>query len=121
MFRIAGAQIYRINSHSNCTFQSVRRICVNYGLQLNKLRAEQLKEKKRVEQEAIQREKEMRWTKLYQFTDMKYHSIVTRLKIYPYLSTVILSPFAYIVEWSQQIPEFSALPCLVTGNNLILM
>ena len=111
MIRIAGAQIFKINSQSKYTFLSVRKICANSSVQWNRSRAEELEEKKRKDLE-MQR---IQWTKLYHFKDMKYHSIVTRLKIYPYLATIILSPLAYLVELSQQFPEFSAMPCLTIG------
>lgn len=111
MIRIAGAQFFKINSPSKYTFLSVREICVNSSVQWNRSRAEELAEKKRKDLEM----QEMRWTKLYYFKYMKYHSIVTRLKIYPYLSTIILSPLAYLVELSQQFPQFSAMPCLTIG------
>lgn len=108
MMRIAGVHIYK-NFNSNYIFQSVRKICVNSCLQVNKSKAEELAEKKRKDQE-------IRWTKLYHFTDIKYHSIVTRLKIYPYISTVILTPIAYLFEFSQKYPEFTAEPCLIIGK-----
>ncbi|XP_055300369.1 transmembrane protein 186 [Sitodiplosis mosellana] len=108
MIRIAGAQLYKINSHPNHTFHSVRTVCVNSYVQLNRSKAEELAEKKR-------KDKDMRWTKLYYFKDIKYHAIVTRLKIYPYLSTVLLTPITYLVELSQHFPDFSATPCLMIG------
>lgn len=110
MIRIAGAQFFRINSQSKYKL-CVRKICVKCSVQWNQSRAEELAEKKQKDLKM----QEMRWTKLYHFKDMKYHSIVTRLKIYPYLATVILSPLAYLVELSQQFPEFSAVPCLTIG------
>lgn len=112
MIRLAGAQIYKISFHSTHTLQNVRRICVNSCVQWNKSRAEELAEKKRKEQ--IERDR--RWTKLYHFTDIKYHAIVTRLKIYPYIATGLLSPCAYLVELSQVYPEFYAAPCLIVGK-----
>lgn len=112
MIRTAGVQFFKINSHSNFTFQNVRKICVNSCVQLNRSKAEEVADKKRKELD----EKNKRWTKLYHFKDMKYHSIVTRLKIYPYLTTIFVSPIAYLVELTQQFPEFSATPCLVIGN-----
>lgn len=111
MIRIAAAQIFKIDSQSKYTILSVRKICVNSSVQWNRSRAEELAEKKRKDLEM----QEMRWTKLYHFKDMKYHSIATRLKIYPYLATIFLSPLAYLVELTQQFPEFSAMPCFTIG------
>lgn len=108
MIRIAGVQIYK-NFNSNYTFQSVRKICVNSCVQEKRSKAEELAEKKR-------KDLEMGWTKLYYFKDIKYHAIVTRLKIYPYISTVVLSPIAYLFELSKIFPEFTAEPCLFMGK-----
>lgn len=110
MIRISGAHIFNMNLPLTRT--CVRRICVNSSLQLNKSKSEALEERKR-------RDQEIKWTRLYQFNDMKYHAIVTRLKIYPFFSTVILTPLAYALKVSDLFPEISAIPCLVIGTFLI--
>lgn len=112
MIRAFGLQIFKVNQLSSQRFEIVRKICTNGCVQLNKSKAEELREKKLKDE----RDKEMRWTKLYHFTDMKYHAIVTRLKIYPLFTTIIGTPVAYMIEVSQLIEHFSFVPCLAFGE-----
>lgn len=107
MLRIVGAQLLKVNLLQKLEY--VRPISVQSCMRSNKSKVDELAEKKRIDQE-------MRWTKLYHFRDMKYHAIVTRLKIYPFLSTVLLTPIAFLVEAAKLIDDFSSFPCLVVGK-----
>lgn len=106
MFRI-GAQLLKV--HLFQKLECMRPISVPSCMHLNKSKADELAEKKRLDQE-------MRWTKLYHFRDIKYHAIVTRLKVYPFLSTVILTPIAFVVDVAQTFADFSYIPCVVVGK-----
>lgn len=112
MIRIFGAQFSKVNNFSNQRYETVRKICTSLCVQQRKSKAEEIAERKRKDD----RDKEMRWTKLYHFTDMKYHSIVTRLKIYPLITTIIGTPAAYAIEAAQIFAEFTWIPTLVFGE-----
>lgn len=113
MFRIVANQFFKINLSTNCTVKSVRTICVNSCIQLNKATAQEIAERKH-------QDAENRWSKFYSFKDMKYHAIVTRLKIYPLVSTIFLTPLAYVFEIFNFIPEFSFVPSLAFGKTKII-
>ncbi|XP_031624523.1 uncharacterized protein LOC116341541 [Contarinia nasturtii] len=108
MFRFVGARYLKLNLPSTQKFECVRKIYVNSCVQLNKSKAEELAERKR-------RDEEFRWTRLYVFNDMKWYSIVTKLKLYSYVSTLVLTPVAYLIQLSEKIPDVSAVPCLAIG------
>lgn len=105
MFR---GTISNINYLSNQRFKLVRKICISSCVAHKKPTAAEVAERK-------QRDEEMRWTTFYHFTNMKYHSIVTRLKIYPLITTVVASPVAFLLKQLEVIDDF--LPCLVIGMN----
>lgn len=114
MIRIFTVRFPKLIQFPNYEYKTARKIYTSIGtsVQQKKPTLEEITERKRKDE----RDKEMRWTKFYQFTDMKYHSIVTRLKIYSFLSTVVLTPVAYIVEIAHLIPEFTFVPCLAFGE-----
>lgn len=107
MFRTIGAQLFKVNFLQK--LECMRPISVPSCMLLKKSKADEIAEQK-------QRDQEMRWTKLYHFRDMKYHAVVTRLKIYPFLSTVIFTPIAYFVDAAQLHADFSYIPCFVVGK-----
>lgn len=115
MIRAFGMQFSKVNQLTGHRFEIVRKISTNGYVQLNKSKAEELRERKLKDE----RDKEMRWTKFYHFTDMKYHAIVTRLKVYPLLTTIIGTPIAYVMETTQFIEDISFIPCLAFGKRMI--
>lgn len=112
MIRAFGMQFSKVNQLTSQRIDIVRKIYTNSSVQLNKSKAEELREKKLKDE----RDKEKRWTKFYHFNDMKYHAIVTRLKIYPLLTSIIGTPIAYVMEVSQFMENISFVPCLVFGK-----
>lgn len=122
MIRVLGAQFFKVNRFSNelsnkilinshqtdSNVEFVRKLSTSLCTQF-KSKAEEIAERKRKDQE-------IRWTKLYHFKNMKYHSILTRLKIYPMLTGLIGTPIAFGIEMSQVIPEFTYVPCLVISK-----
>lgn len=126
MIRVLGAQFSKINRFSNelsnkilinshqtdLNVDFVRKLSTSSCTQF-KSKAEEIAERKRKDQE-------IRWTKLYHFKNMKYHSILTRLKIYPLLTGVIGTPISFGIEMSQVIPEFTYIPCLVISKFIFI-
>lgn len=108
MFRILGVHLLKSNQFSRESCGVVHKLstsaCTRY-----KSTPEEIAELK-------QRDQETRWAKLYHFTNMKYHSIVTRLKIYPMIMGVIGTPIAYLVEVCQIFPEFTYVPFLAMSE-----
>lgn len=121
MLRVFGVQLFKIHRLSDqlsdilikstqTQTNFVRNISSNLICHKQyKSKAEEIAERKRKDQER-------RWTKLYHFTNMKYHSIITRLKIYPFFTGLIGTPIAYGIEMSHTIPEFTFLPFLAISK-----
>lgn len=111
MIRFAGVHILAKNNVSSTRALEIgRKICANSCVQNNKSKAKEMAEKKR-------KDEEMRWTKLFHFNDLKYLAIITKLKIYPFFSTVLLTPVAHILQVSGIYPDLTAIPFAVIGEN----
>lgn len=113
MIYIFRTQFSKINQFSSQRCELVRRnLCTSFCVQQKLSKFEEIAERKRRDEQ----DKAMRWTKLYHFTDMKYHAIMTRLKIYPLLATILGTPVACVIEKVQIIPEFTFVPVLACGK-----
>lgn len=116
MISILRESISKIRFLPNSKFEIARNICgsscVRYAKSGSKSKAEQIAEKKQKEME----ESNKRLSKLYHFTNMKYHAIVTRLKIYPLITTVFATPITYALEMAQILPGSAYIPCLAFGK-----
>lgn len=115
MIRILASKFSSLNcSQSYFTFQRVYKISTNASVHYSKLKPEEIAEKKR-------KEVSSKSTKLYHFVHMKYHSIVTRLKIYPLFSTIFLAPISYFIQYNQLIPEVQMMPVLSIGRSFFTL
>lgn len=109
--------ILKINYFPHSTFEIARNICVNSCVKYAELgpksKAKEIAEKKQKDLD----ESNKRWTKLYHFTNMKYHAIVTRLKIYPLITTIVATPVTYALEIAHILPTSVYIPCLAFGKS----
>lgn len=111
MIRIFSSKFLKISvfpSQTKC--EIARSIWTSSSVCHSKFTAQEIADRKR-------KDDEMRWTKFYQYPNMKYHAIVTRLKIYPTLATLFMTPVALIMEAQQMIPANSYISCLTCGKN----
>lgn len=67
--------------------------------------------------ELVKKQKEEQWNRIYIFDDMKYLAIVTRLKLYPALLTILGVPTAYFIQVIDGIPAFSVVPGIFVGKD----
>lgn len=65
--------------------------------------------KKQEEQQKI------KWRKVYYLTEIRYLSVLTRMKIYPVLTTAFLVPISLIVEVMKIWEGVSYVPILIIG------
>lgn len=65
--------------------------------------------KKQEEQQKI------KWRKMYHFTEIRYLSVLTRMKIYPVLTTAFFVPISLIIEALHLWEGVSYVPCLIIG------
>lgn len=112
MIRIFGTQFLKIGVLPNKRCAIIRNICASSCTRYSKYSAQEIAERK-------QKDDEMRWTKFYHFSNMKYHAIVTRLKIYPPLSALFLTPVCLVMESQGMIPPYTFIACLGCGKNSI--
>lgn len=111
MIRIFSCKFLKVSvfpSQTRCKI--VRNIWTSSSVCYSKFTAQEIADRKR-------KDDEMRWTKFYQYPNMKYHAIVTRMKIYPTLATLFMTPVALIMEVQQMIPPNSYVACLACGKN----
>lgn len=113
MIRIFGAQILKISVFPKTKCEIHRNIWTSSCIRYSKFTAQEVADKKR-------QDKEMRWKKFYHYPNMKYHAIITRLKIYPALATVFFTPVCLLLEAQQIIPSFTFLSCLTCGENSLI-
>lgn len=110
MIRIFSSQFLKISVIPKIKCELIRNISTSSCIRYSKFTAQEIADRKR-------QDNEMRWTKLYHYTNIKYHAIVTRLKIYPALATLFLTPASILLEAQQIIPASSFLACLACGKN----
>lgn len=111
MIRIFSLKFLKISvlpSQPKC--EIARSIWTSSSVSYSKFTAQEIADRKR-------KDDEMRWTKFYQYPNMKYHAIVTRMKIYPTLATLFMTPVALVMEAQQMIPANTYISCMVCGKN----
>lgn len=87
----------------------VRNIWTSASVCHSKFTAQEIADRKR-------KDSEMRWSKLYHDPKMKYHAIITRLKIYPTIATFFFTPVSLLMEAQQIIPQNTYFACLACGK-----
>lgn len=111
MIRIFKSQLLKVSVFPQTKCDIVRNIWTSSRIHYSKFTAQEIADRKR-------KDEEMRWTKFYHYPNMKYHAIVTRLKIYPTLATLFFTPTSLILEAQQIIPPNTFLACLGCGKNM---
>lgn len=106
-----GIQMLKIGVFATKRCEIVRSIWSSSYIRYSKFTAQEIADRKR-------KDEEMRWTKLYHYSNMKYHAIVTRLKIYPPLTTLFATPICIAMESYQMIPPFTFIAGLACGKNV---
>lgn len=109
MIRIFGSQLRKISAIPKTKCEIVRNIWTSSCIRYSKFTAQEVADRKR-------QDEEMRWTKFYHYPNMKYHAIVTRLKIYPALATLFLTPASLVLEIQQYIPPLTFIACFACGK-----
>lgn len=114
MIRIFGSQFLKISVFPPAKCEIIRNLWTNSCIRYSRFTAQEIADRKR-------QDEEMRWTKFYQYPNMKYHAIVTRLKIYPALATIFLTPASLILEANHMIPPNTFIACLSCGEKMLLI
>lgn len=110
MIRVFSLRFLKISAIPKTKCEIVRNIWTSSCVRYSRFTAQEVADRKR-------QDEEMRWRKFYHYPYMKYHAIVTRLKIYPALATLFLTPGALVLEMQQLIPPASYVACFVCGKD----